>query len=143
MIELFFGKYHYWIYIALMMIGFYAMIAKENLIKKIIGMNIFQTAVFLFYISAGKVKGGTAPILWERAVLYDNPLPHTLMLTGIVVSVSTTAVAFAIVIKIYREYGTIEEDKILGLAEGERFREENPPPPGPASPMKKQNPGAS
>jgi len=131
MIELFFGKYHYWIYIALMMIGFYAMIAKENLIKKIIGMNIFQTAVFLFYISAGKVRGGTAPILWEKAVLYDNPLPHTLMLTGIVVSVSTTAVAFAIVIKIYREYGTIEEDKILGLAEGERFREENPAPPVP------------
>ncbi|HLE08906.1 MAG TPA: cation:proton antiporter subunit C [Thermodesulfobacteriota bacterium] len=134
MIELFFGKYHYWIYIALMMIGFYAMIAKENLIKKIIGMNIFQTAVFLFYISAGKVRGGTAPILWEKAVLYDNPLPHTLMLTGIVVSVSTTAVAFAIVIKIYREYGTIEEDKILGLAEGERFREENPPPPAPPVP---------
>jgi multicomponent Na+:H+ antiporter subunit C len=118
MIELILGKYNYWIYIALMMVGFYAMIAKENLIKKIVGMNIFQTAVFLFYVSIAKVEGGTAPILWDKAVLYDNPLPHTLMLTGIVVSVSTTAVALALVIKIYKAYGTIEEDKILEINEG-------------------------
>jgi len=117
MIEMILGKYNYWIYITLMMIGFYAMIAKENLIKKIIGMNIFQTAVFLFYISIAKVKGGTAPIEWHHAHIYDNPLPHTLMLTGIVVSVSTTAVALAIIIKIYRAYGTIEEDKILEINE--------------------------
>ena len=113
MIEVFLGKYNYWIYIALMMIGFYAMIAKENLIKKVVGMNIFQTAVFLFYVSIAKVEGGTAPIEWAGAVLYDNPLPHTLMLTGIVVSVSTTAVAIALVIRIYKAYGTIEEDEIL------------------------------
>ncbi len=115
MIEVVIGKYNYWIYIALMMIGFYAMIAKENLIKKIVGMNIFQTAVFLFYVSIAKVKGGTAPIEWAKAVLYDNPLPHTLMLTGIVVSVSTTAVALALIIRIYKAYGTIEEDKILEM----------------------------
>lgn len=117
MIELILGKYNYWIYIVLMMVGFYAMIAKENLIKKIIGMNIFQTAVFLFYISIAKVKGGTAPILWEKAVLYDNPLPHALILTAIVVSVSTTAVALALVIRIYKAYGSIEEDVILEMQE--------------------------
>lgn len=117
MIEFILGKYNYWIYIILMMIGFYAMIAKENLIKKIVGMNIFQTAIFLFYISIAKVKEGTAPILWEKAVLYDNPLPHVLILTAIVVSVSTTAVALALTIRIYKEYGTIEEDKILTMNE--------------------------
>lgn len=117
MIELVLSKYHYWIYIALMMVGFYAMIAKENLIKKIIGLNIFQTAVFLFYVSGAKVDGGTAPILLKGAVLYDNPLPHTLMLTGIVVGVSTTAVALALVIRIYKAYGTIEEDEILRARE--------------------------
>ncbi len=115
MIELILGKYNYWIYITLMMIGFYAMISKNNLIKKIIGMNIFQTAVFLFYISIGKVSGGTAPIVWDGAVRYENPLPHVLILTAIVVSVSTTAVAFALIIRINRAYGTIEEDRILEI----------------------------
>lgn len=115
MIEFIAGKYNYWIYIALMMTGFYAMIAKGNLIKKVIGMNIFQTAVFLFYISIAKVKEGTAPILWDRAVIYDNPLPHVLILTAIVVSVSTTAVALALIIRIYKAYGTMEEDEILNM----------------------------
>ncbi|HDH06308.1 MAG TPA: Na+/H+ antiporter subunit C [Nitrospirae bacterium] len=115
--ELIAGKYNYWIYITLMMIGFYAMIARGNLIKKIIGMNIFQTAIFLFYISVAKVKDGTAPILWDKAVIYDNPLPHVLILTAIVVSVSTTAVALALVIRIYKEYGTMEEDTILRMTE--------------------------
>ena len=117
MIEFIAGKYNYWIYITLMMVGFYAMIARGNLIKKIIGMNIFQTAIFLFYISVAKVKDGTAPILWDKAVIYDNPLPHVLILTAIVVSVSTTAVALALVIRIYKEYGTMEEDTILGMTE--------------------------
>ncbi len=117
MIEFILAKYNYWIYIVLMMIGFYAIIVKENLIKKIIGINIFQTAVFLFYISIAKVKGGTAPIIWEKAGPYDNPLPHVLILTGIVVSVSTTAVALALIIKIYKAYGSIEEDKILEMKE--------------------------
>lgn len=120
MIELIAGKYNYWIYILMMMVGFYAMIAKENLIKKIIGMNIFQVAVFLFYVSVAKVSGGTAPIEWHHSHVYDNPLPHTLMLTGIVVSVSTTALALAIIVKIYRAFGTIEEDELLKMSEKER-----------------------
>ena len=116
MIEVFFEKYIYWFSILLMMIGLYAMIEKGNLIKKIIGMNIFQTAVFLFYISIAKVEGGTAPILWKKADLYANPLPHVLILTAIVVSVSVTAVALALVLRIYKAYGTIEEEQILKMA---------------------------
>lgn len=115
LIDLILGKFNYLVALALAMIGFYAMIAKSNLIKKIIGMNIFQTAVFLFYISIGKVHGGTAPIVWDKAVLYDNPLPHVLILTAIVVSVSTTAVAFALIIRIQKAFGTIEEDKIIEI----------------------------
>lgn len=115
MIELIAGKYNYWISITLMMIGFYAMIEKGNLIRKIIGMNIFQTAVFLFYTSIAKVKDGTSPILWQETSLYANPLPHVLILTAIVVSVSVTAVALALVIRIYKEYGTIEEEQILEM----------------------------
>ncbi|MCX7771070.1 MAG: cation:proton antiporter subunit C [Proteobacteria bacterium] len=116
------SKYNYWISIVLMMIGLYGMIAKKNLVKKIIGMNIFQVSVFLFYISMGKIKGGTAPIYWEKAVIYDNPIPHVLILTAIVVSISTTAVALAIIILIYKKFGTIEEDKILELMEKENRR---------------------
>jgi multicomponent Na+:H+ antiporter subunit C len=115
--EFILAKYNYWIYIFLMMTGFYAVVAKRNLVKKIIGLNIFQTAVFLFYISIAKVMGGTAPILLEGTVLYDNPLPHCLILTAIVVSVSTTAVALAIIILIKRAFGTIEEDQILETLE--------------------------
>jgi multicomponent Na+:H+ antiporter subunit C len=117
------AEFNYWIYVTLMMIGFYAMIAKKNLIKKVIGANIFQTAIFLFYISLAEVEGGTAPILLEghggsdaaavHEVIYVNPMPHVLILTAIVVAVSTTAVALALIIKIYQEYGSIEEDVIL------------------------------
>ena len=116
------SKYNFWLYIILMMIGLYAMIAKNNLIKKLVGMNIFQTAIILFYVSIGSKKGGTIPIL-EHAVgqgvhsidpsHYVNPLPHVLMLTAIVVSVSTFGVALALAIKIYRRYQTLEEDEIL------------------------------
>lgn len=123
MIELIAGKYNYWIYIVLMMIGFYAMIAKGNLIKKIVGMNIFQTAVFLFYISISKVKDGTAPILWDKAVVYNNPLPHVLILTAIVVGVSITAVALGLVIRIYKAYGTMEEEEILEIQRTEDRRQ--------------------
>ncbi len=113
MIEFILAKYNYLIVIVLMMLGFYAVIARGNLIKKIIGINIFQVSVFLFYISMAKVESGTAPILWDKAVRYDNPIPHVLMLTAIVVSVSTTAVALALVIRIRRAYGSMEEDKII------------------------------
>lgn len=112
MIEFIAGKYNYWIAIILMMIGFYGVIAKTNLVKKVVSISIFQTAVFLFYISIAVVDGGTAPVLWDKAVAFDNPLPHVLILTAIVVSVATTAVALALIIRIYRDYGTIEEDEI-------------------------------
>jgi multicomponent Na+:H+ antiporter subunit C len=121
-VRLIIEKYNYWIYITLMMIGLYAMIAKNNLVKKIVGMNIFQTAIILFYISIGVKKGGSIPIVEEghgavhqavRAVDYLNPLPHVLMLTAIVVSVATLGVALAIAIKIYDRYRTLEEDEIL------------------------------
>ena len=122
MFELIVSKYNYWMYIILMMIGFYAMISKKNLIKKIIGMNIFQTAIILLFVSIAAKKGGTLPILehahdsMEHAVevaSYINPLPHVLMLTAIVVMVATLGVALAVVIFIYRKYGTLEEDEIL------------------------------
>ncbi|MCS7184534.1 MAG: cation:proton antiporter subunit C [bacterium] len=112
MIEFIVSKFNYWIYIILMMIGFYGVIASGNLLKKLIGLTIFQTSVFLFYISISKVKGGTAPIIWDKAIVYDNPLPHVLILTAIVVAVSTLAVAASIVIRIYREFGTIEWDEL-------------------------------
>ena len=116
MIDFLMSKYNYWIYIVLMMIGFYAMIGKKNLVKKLIGMNIFQTAIILYYISIGVKKGGTVPVLMEglpRAADYVNPLPHVLMLTAIVVSVSTTGVALAVLLLIYRRHKTLEEDEIL------------------------------
>ena len=107
------GHYNYWISIALMMAGFYLVIARANLIKKLVGLNVFQTAVFLLYISIGKVSGGTAPIAKEGFTLYSNPLPSVLILTAIVVSVSMTAVALAIIVRIREAYGTVEEDEIL------------------------------
>ncbi len=116
------AKYNYWIYILLMMIGLYAMISKRNLVKKVIGMNIFQTAIILFYVSTGAKRDATIPILEHghdaahtavNAAAYVNPLPHVLMLTAIVVSVATLGVALAIVLRIYRRYGTLEEDEIL------------------------------
>lgn len=116
------AKYNYWGYVILMMIGLYAMIAKNNLVKKIIGMNIFQTAIILFYISTAAKKGATIPIISHghghtaheavRAADYINPLPHVLMLTAIVVSVATLGVALALVIQVYKQYGTLEEDEI-------------------------------
>jgi multicomponent Na+:H+ antiporter subunit C len=124
MIDQILGKYNYWIYIVLMMIGFYAMIGKKNLVKKIIGINIFQTAIILFFVSTAAKRGGTLPIIEHahghgahsvHAATYINPLPHVLMLTAIVVMVSTLGVALAIVIDIYRRYGTLEEDEILKL----------------------------
>ena len=107
------GHYNYWVSIALMMAGFYLVIARANLIKKLVGLNVFQTAVFLLYISIGKVAGGTAPIAKEGFTLYSNPLPSVLILTAIVVAVSTTAVALAIIVRIREAYGTVEEDEII------------------------------
>ena len=109
----FLGHYNYWVAIALMMAGLYLVIARRNLIKKLVGLNILQTAVFLLYISMGKVTGGTAPIVKQGFTLYSNPLPSVLILTAIVVAVATTAVALAIIVRIKEAYGTIEEDDIL------------------------------
>lgn len=114
LIEEILAKYNYWVSIILMLIGFYAMIAKDNLIKKVIGLSIFQTAIFLFYISLGDITGGTEPIVIEGYKgIYVNPLPHVLILTAIVVAVATLAVALALVISMYEEYGTIEEEEII------------------------------
>ena len=109
---------NYWAAIALAAIGLYAVVARGNLIKKLIGLSLFQTAVFLLFISIGKVTGATAPILDPAYTLYSNPLPHVLILTAIVVSVSTLAVGLALVIAIKREYGTVEEDEIHALDSG-------------------------
>ena len=136
------ARANYWAYIVLMMVGLYAMIAKNNLVKKIVGMSIFQTAVILFYVSIGAKQGATIPILLHghapseaggnlafaaaghgtaaashgaaavQAVNYINPLPHVLMLTAIVVGVATLGVALALAIKVYKEYGTLEENEI-------------------------------
>ncbi len=126
MLDFIVSKYNYWMYIILMMAGFYGMIGKKNLIKKVIGMNIFQTALILYFISTAAKKGATIPIVEHghgeavhaiHAVEYVNPLPHVLMLTAIVVMVSTLGVALAILIMIYRRYNTLEEDEILELKE--------------------------
>lgn len=139
------GLYNYWIVIFLMMTGFYIVIARQNLIKVIIGLNIFQTSVFLLYITMGKVEGGTAPIIPPDAAhahheaspteavveqaaaagheaveavapaIYSNPLPSVLMLTAIVVGIATTALALALIVRVREEYGTIEEDRILEM----------------------------
>ena len=111
------GLYNYWIVIFLMMTGFYIVIARGNLIKKVIGLNIFQTSVFLLYITMGKLRGGTAPILDERFETYSHPLPSVLILTAIVVGVATTSVALALIVRIKESYGTVEEDEIQQLDE--------------------------
>ena len=106
------GLLNYWIVIALMMIGFYIVIAQGNLIKKIVGLNIFQVSVFIFYISIGKVTGGSAPIINDQIDIYSNPLPHVLILTAIVVGVATTALGLSMIVRIKDAYETIESDEI-------------------------------
>ena len=130
MLDVLLSHYNYAVYIALMMIGLYAILARGNLVKKIIGLNILQTAVFLFYISIGKAAGGTVPVIWPpqsrpegfRSAPYENPVPHVLMLTAIVVGVSVTAVALALIVRIKAAYGTVEEEEIL-QADDHRERE--------------------
>lgn len=106
------GLYNYWVVVLLMMIGFYIVIAHGNLVKKIVGLSIFQTSVFIFYISMAKVDGGTAPIIAEGIVQYSNPLPHVLILTAIVVGIATTALGLALTVRIKEAYGSIEEENI-------------------------------
>ncbi len=123
------ARYNQWITIALMMGGLYIVIARGNMIKKLIGLSIFQTSVYLLYISAGKIIGGTAPIVSEGFDVYSHPLPHVLILTAIVVGVATLALGLALVVRINEAYGTIEEDEVFAADAATRVGED-PAPPG-------------
>jgi len=108
------GHVNYWLFVILMLTGLYIVVARGNLLKKIVGLNIFQAAVFMLYISIGKISGGTAPILTGNPdEIYSNPLPHVLILTAIVVGIATTALGLALIVRINESYETIEEDEIL------------------------------
>lgn len=109
------SHYSYWATIVLMVAGLYIVVASGNLIKKLIGMGIFQTSVYLLYIAPGKLIGGTSPVVSESFAVYSNPLPHVLILTAIVVGVATLALGLALVVRIHEEYGSIEEDTILEI----------------------------
>ncbi|NWG45128.1 MAG: cation:proton antiporter subunit C [Alphaproteobacteria bacterium] len=109
------GLFNYWVVMVLMMIGLYIVISDRNLVKKIVGLNIFQVSVFVFYITMGKVDGGTAPIIGEGIEVYSNPLPHVLILTAIVVGIATTALALALLVRIQDEFGSVDEDAIQKL----------------------------
>tara|TARA_E500000178_G_scaffold265563_1_gene262874 strand:- start:177 stop:581 length:405 start_codon:yes stop_codon:yes gene_type:complete len=114
MIEQLAGSWNYIIVVILMMTGLFMVIARANLVKKMIGLSIFQTSVFIFYISLGKMAGGTAPILdGNPDTLYSNPLPHVLILTAIVVGVATTALGLALILRINEAFGSVEEDEII------------------------------
>ncbi|MEH6472140.1 MAG: cation:proton antiporter subunit C [Halopseudomonas sp.] len=106
------GLFNYWVAVLLMMAGFYVVIAQPNLVKKVVGLTLFQASVFIFYISIGKVSGAHAPIFIEGVTLYSDPLPHVLILTAIVVGLATTAVGLALVVRIQEAYGSVEEDDI-------------------------------
>lgn len=109
----FLAHYNQYITIFLMVSGLYIVIARGNMVKKLVGLSLFQTSVYLLYISAGKVAGGTAPIIDARFTVYAHPLPHVLILTAIVVGVATIALGLALVVRINEAYGTIEEDEIF------------------------------
>ena len=127
------AQWNYYVVIVLMMLGFYAVIARGNMVKKMVGLNIFQTSVFMLYISVGKIDGGTAPILTgDPTSVYSNPLPHVLILTAIVVGVATTAVGYALIIRIYEAYGTIEDDEVAALVDADQEARERADA-GPAS----------
>lgn len=118
------GHMNYWLFVVLMMTGLYIVVARGNLLKKIVGLNIFQSSVFMLYISMGKVSGGTAPILTDNPnEVYSNPLPHVLILTAIVVGIATTALGLALIVRINESYGTIEEDEILEIDNQTNIRE--------------------
>ena len=112
------GLINYWTVIFLMMAGFYIVMSSRNLIKKMVGLGLFQTSVFILYITMGKVAGGTAPILAGPGAAYSNPLPHVLILTAIVVGVATTALGLSLIVRIQEAYGTVEEDEIRAADAG-------------------------
>ncbi len=104
--------FNYWVVVVLMMVGFYSVIARGNMIKKIMGLGLFQTSVFILFVSAGKVVGGSTPILRDGVEVYSNPLPHVIILTAIVVGIAITAVGLALAVRIQEAYGTIEDDHL-------------------------------
>ena len=106
------GLFNYWVVVFLMMAGFYVVIAQGNLVKKLVGLGLFQASVFILYITMGNLAGGQAPIIAEGVTAYSSPLPHVLILTAIVVGVATTAVGLALVVRIHEAYGSVEEDEI-------------------------------
>ncbi|MGD1927043.1 MAG: cation:proton antiporter subunit C [Paracoccaceae bacterium] len=116
-------SYNYWITIFLMVSGLYIVVARSNMIKSLVGLGIFQTSVYLLYLSPGKILGGTAPILTEGAQIYSNPLPHVLILTAIVVGVATLALGLALTVRVHEAYGTIEEDEITLIVDREDYAE--------------------
>jgi multicomponent Na+:H+ antiporter subunit C len=105
--------YNHWVTIFLMVAGLYIVVARGNMIKKLVGLALFQTSVYLLYLSPGKILGGTPPILTDQHTVYSNPLPHVLILTAIVVGVATIALGLALVVRINESFGTIEEDEIF------------------------------
>jgi multicomponent Na+:H+ antiporter subunit C len=107
------GHFSYWITVFLMVTGLYILIARTNLLKKLVGLALLQTSVYLLYIAPGKLIGGSAPIIAAGIERYSNPLPHVLILTAIVVGVATLALGLALVVRIREAYGSIEEDEIL------------------------------
>lgn len=114
-----FSHLNYWMVIILMMTGLYVVITHPNLVKKLIGLSIFQAAIFILFITLGKVEGGTAPILTSEHTVYASPLPHVLILTAIVVGIATTALGLALVIRIHRAYGVVEEHAVRERMEQE------------------------
>ena len=113
------AHYNHWIIIFLMVSGLYIVVARGNMIKKLVGLSLYQTSVYLLYLSPGKILGGTPPILSPEYTVYSNPLPHVLILTAIVVGVATIAVGLALVVRIHESFGTIEEDEICAWEEDE------------------------
>ena len=113
----FFSHFSYWITMFLLAAGLYIVITRGNLVKKLIGLSIFQTSVYLLYIAPGKLIGGTAPIVSDKFTVYSNPLPHVLILTAIVVGIATLALGLALVVRIREAYGSAEEDEILARDE--------------------------
>ncbi|MCH8240033.1 MAG: cation:proton antiporter subunit C [Proteobacteria bacterium] len=113
------AHYNHWITIFLMVSGLYIVVSRGNMVKKLVGLGLFQTSVYLLYLTPGKILGGTPPVLSPDFSVYSNPLPHVLILTAIVVGVATLALGLALVVRINEEFGTIEEDEIFAGDEDE------------------------
>lgn len=113
------ANYNYWITIFLMVSGLYIVVSRSNMVKTMVGLAMFQTSVYLLYLTPGKILGGTPPVLAEEFAVYSNPLPHVLILTAIVVGVATLALGLALIVRINEAFGTIEEDDVVAMLESE------------------------